>query len=106
MDKKIYKVFVTQQVSTYLDIVSDTEEGAEEIVKTMLLNGEVEFDDFSCDQRIEIDESHSIKETLEEIKKSIENENISYGEIAQLQALKEYIKNDVVLMEWAGIPED
>jgi len=42
---------------------------------------------------------------LAEIKKSIENENISYGEIAELQSLKKYIKDDVVLAEWAGIPE-
>jgi hypothetical protein len=43
---------------------------------------------------------------LEEIRKSIEAENISYGEIAELQNLVEYIdKSDVVLLEWAGVPE-
>lgn len=42
---------------------------------------------------------------LKEIKRAIEKENISYGEIAELQSLKDYIKDDVVLMEWAGIKE-
>lgn len=42
---------------------------------------------------------------LKEIKRAIEKENISYGEIIELQNLKEYIKDDVVLMEWAGMPE-
>jgi polyhydroxyalkanoate synthesis regulator phasin len=43
---------------------------------------------------------------LDEIKKSIEKENISYGEIAELQTLIEYIDDgDVVLLEWAGVPE-
>ena len=42
---------------------------------------------------------------LDEIKKSIENEDISYGEIAELQTLVEYIDGDVVLLEWAGVPE-
>lgn len=41
-------------------------------------------------------------------RKSIENENVSYGEIAQLQGYKkQIIKNqDIDLAEWAGIDED
>jgi len=47
-----------------------------------------------------------IKERLEYLRKQIENENISYGEIAELQGLKEYIdKDDVLLLEWAGVCE-
>lgn len=47
-----------------------------------------------------------IKERLEYLRGEIENERISYGEIAELQTLKEYIeKGDVVLLEWAGVPE-
>jgi len=43
---------------------------------------------------------------LEYLRKQINNENISYGELLELQALSEYIKqDDVVLLEWAGIPE-
>ena len=43
---------------------------------------------------------------LEEIRKAIEAENVSYGEIAELQSLKEFIaKDDVLLLEWAGVPE-
>lgn len=36
----------------------------------------------------------------------IEAERISYGEIAELQSLAEYIDpDDVLLLEWAGVPE-
>ena len=47
-----------------------------------------------------------VEKRLKELKKAIENENISYGEIAELQSLRKYIKDDVVLEEWAGIPEE
>lgn len=46
--------------------------------------------------------------TLETIKKSIEEENVSYGELAYLAAHKDDVlkSGDVVLAEWAGISED
>ena len=44
---------------------------------------------------------------LNEIKNSIENEDISYGEIAELQSLSDFIpEDDAVLKEWAGVPEE
>ena len=47
-----------------------------------------------------------VKKQLSYLKKQIENENISYGEIAELQSLTKYInKNDVLLLEWAGVKE-
>jgi len=47
-----------------------------------------------------------IKERLEEIRNSIINENISYGEIVELQSLVEHIdKGDTLLLEWAGVEE-
>jgi len=47
-----------------------------------------------------------IKEKLEYLRQEIKNERISYGEIAELQGLAEYIdKNDVELLEWAGVKE-
>lgn len=46
-----------------------------------------------------------IEKRLKELKKAIEDENISYGELAELQSLKDYIKDDVVLEELAGIKE-
>ncbi len=46
-----------------------------------------------------------IEKRLKELKKAIEDENISYGEFAELQSLRKYIKDDEVLEEWAGIPE-
>ncbi len=47
-----------------------------------------------------------IKERLKYLKGEIEAGSISYGEIAELQSLAEYIdKGDVQLLEWAGVPE-
>jgi len=46
------------------------------------------------------------KQRLEKIRLSIENQNISYGEIFELASLVKYIdKNDVELLQWAGLPE-
>jgi len=48
----------------------------------------------------------SIKKQLKYLRRQIKRENISYGEIHQLQTLVEHIpKHDVVLLEWAGVPE-
>jgi len=48
----------------------------------------------------------NVKKRLEELRKAIHEENISYGEIAELQSLAEYIdKGDVELLQWAGVPE-
>jgi len=47
-----------------------------------------------------------IKQRLAYLRKQIEQENISYGEILELQSLAEHIdKGDVLLLEWAGVPE-
>lgn len=47
------------------------------------------------------------KKRLEYLRGEIEAERISYGEIAELQSLAEYIEpGDVVLLEWAGIEEN
>jgi len=51
--------------------------------------------------------NQTIKQRLEYLRGEIEAERISYGEIAELQDLKEYIEpGDVVLAEWAGVPEE
>ena len=43
---------------------------------------------------------------LEYLRQQIKNENISYGEIAELQGLSKHIdKNDTELLEWAGVCE-
>jgi len=48
----------------------------------------------------------AIQERLEYLRSQIEAEQISYGEIAELQGLAEYIDpSDTVLLEWAGVPE-
>ncbi len=49
----------------------------------------------------------NIQKRLNYLREQIENENISYGEIAELQGLKEHIaKDDVLLLEWAGVEEN
>jgi hypothetical protein len=46
------------------------------------------------------------KERLEYLRQEIRAERISYGEIAELQSLREYIDSgDVELLEWAGVLE-
>jgi len=43
---------------------------------------------------------------LEQLRKSIRDENISYGELAELQSLAKYIDpSDIELLEWAGVKE-
>ena len=50
--------------------------------------------------------TEKIKQRLEELRKELKNECISYGELIELQSLAEYIDiNDVELLEAAGVPE-
>lgn len=47
------------------------------------------------------------EDRLESIRKSIEAENVSYGELVELQSLKDYIKpDDFLLLQWAGVEEE
>lgn len=49
---------------------------------------------------------HPATERLEYLRGEINAERISYGEIAELQSLAEWIEpGDVQLLEWAGVPE-
>jgi hypothetical protein len=48
----------------------------------------------------------TITRQLEAIRQAIRAENISYGELADLQGLAEHIDpDDVELLQWAGVPE-
>lgn len=48
-----------------------------------------------------------INKKLEYLRSVIKSETISYGEIAELQSLAEYIEpSDVLLLEWAGVREN
>lgn len=48
-----------------------------------------------------------INERLEYLRAEIREERISYGDVAELQSLAEYIEDgDVELLEWAGVGED
>jgi hypothetical protein len=45
-----------------------------------------------------------MKKRLEEIRQAIREENVSIGELLELQSLVEYIEEgDVELLEWAGV---
>lgn len=47
-----------------------------------------------------------IQSRLQYLRQAIEAERISYLEIAELQALAQYIDpTDTLLLEWAGVPE-
>lgn len=50
-----------------------------------------------------------LREMILDIRKEIENESVSYGEIAFLQNHQEFIKewfaDDLLLLQWAGVPE-
>jgi len=52
-------------------------------------------------------EKHAtIKSRLEYLRGEIRAERLSYGEISELHSLVPFIdKNDVELLEWAGVPE-
>jgi len=48
-----------------------------------------------------------VENRLENIRKSIEAESVSYGELAELERLKDYIKpDDILLLQWAGVEEE
>lgn len=47
-----------------------------------------------------------IQQRLNYLRQEIEAERISYGEIAELQSLVDYIpQDDTLLLQWAGVPE-
>lgn len=51
--------------------------------------------------------SKRIAKRLEYLRTELQNERISYGELAELASLSEHIgKNDVELLEAAGVPEN
>jgi NAD-dependent SIR2 family protein deacetylase len=52
-------------------------------------------------------EGEVARDRLEKIRTILRNERISYGELAELESLKEYIEpGDVELLEAAGVPEN
>lgn len=51
-------------------------------------------------------DKNDAKSRLEYLRGELRGERISYGELAELQGLAEYIEpGDVELLEWAGVPE-
>lgn len=63
--------------------------------------------DFDGTDYSNVSKKEKAQARLKEIRTEIEAERVSYGELAELQDLKEYIEDDdVLLKEWAGIPEN
>jgi hypothetical protein len=53
-----------------------------------------------------MENTKDVKQRLEELRQELRNERISYGELAELQSLAEYIEDgDVELLEAAGVCE-
>lgn len=51
-------------------------------------------------------EENEIKKRLAYLRQAIVNEQISYGEIVELESLRRFIPmDDVLLREWAGVKE-
>ena len=49
----------------------------------------------------------NIQDRLEYLRGEIEAEQISYGEIAELESLVDHIDpDDLLLLQWAGVPEE
>jgi hypothetical protein len=47
-----------------------------------------------------------IQARLNRIRESIDQENVSYGELVELESLKDHIhEGDLELLQWAGVPE-
>lgn len=48
-----------------------------------------------------------VSDRLEELRAAIRAENVSWGELAELQNLAPFIdSDDIELLEWAGVPEE
>lgn len=85
---------------------------ATEFLRNVRHRGHGDRDGFSVDytttRRFVVmeDEPGDIAQRLEELRAALRAENISYGELAELQALAPYIEpGDTELLEPAGVPE-
>lgn len=75
------------------------------MTKLRLAHGKLFGDYLVKDTRTE--KTDKAKKRLEELRKIIRSQCVSYGELAELQSLAKYIEaGDVELAEWAGIPEE
>lgn len=72
---------------------------------------EMEEDSYNESSKKKVNEAKKIKEKdakkrLEQIRKSLRREDLSYGEIAELEALSDFIEtDDIELRQAAGLPE-
>lgn len=108
---KKYNFIITGAINA--SVMAEDEESAERALEVYLednspirgwcIDSDIDGDYESID--IELDE---IKSKLEYLRGEIREERISYAGIAELQSLYEHVdKDDVELLQWAGvIPDD
>jgi hypothetical protein len=88
-----------------------TLKGSEVISRTALVEGSDEANDFAAmikygKSYADLQAGWEADERLYEIRKKIEDESVSWGEVAELQSLADHISlSDTLLLEWAGVPE-
>ncbi len=100
---KKYRVIFTQVEKSYIEVEAEnaTEANEKAIAEWDAGNNGEPFTDTEVDT-----ETQDITARLEYLRGEIEAERISYGEIAELQSLTEYIEpGDNLLLQWAGVPE-
>lgn len=120
VDEDTEQEFLKELLEDYLQMLSNEYDylTSDEAIKETILASEYEFTESG---KIEASKKkarkrraeqvmyipNKIKERLEYLRGEIEAERISYGEIIELQSLSDYIDpSDVVLREWAGLPEN
>jgi hypothetical protein len=88
----------TEDGTPYVSVMYDTEAGA--MLGRALRSYEGDHEDYT------VPPDETVPARLEELRAALRAENISYGELADLQGLAPYIADDdVELLEAAGVPE-
>lgn len=97
---KTYRVYFNRIEEFYIDLEAKNKKQVKDLWDRNDLQEEEETGN-SDTVITDIEELETPQETLERLRKAIRNENISYGEIAELESLKRYIKeDDVELLQW------
>lgn len=85
-----------------IDWNGETQDGKPLDINTLTLDEILEYGGWKLEEV-----KFSVAERLEYLRQTILREDISYEEIAELQGYKKYIdKNDVLLLQWAGVKEN
>lgn len=111
----IYKIEVWEEMGGYMTIKANSEEEAEELAQEHIddhgLNSadgvEVEVTHRDTHTQGTQDVTQEIQDRLEYLRTQLNEECISYSELAELQSLAAHIEpGDTQLLEAAGVPEN